>query len=71
MADQRKRTKFADRVAEVYGVRAAEVPALLAGARATTVRVNRLADVPAEDILAELRAVLPAFAPVPWCADAY
>jgi tRNA (cytosine49-C5)-methyltransferase len=71
MTDRRKRTRFADRVAEVYGVRAAEVPALLAGTRSTTVRVNRLARRPAEDILAELRAVMPALSPVPWCADAY
>ena len=71
MADQRKRVRFVDRVAEVYGVRAAEVPALLAGSRSTTVRVNRLAAVPAEDILAELRATTPALAAVPWCADAY
>jgi tRNA (cytosine49-C5)-methyltransferase len=71
MADRRKRARFADRVAEVYGVRAAEVPALLAGTRSTAVRVNRLAAIPAEDILAELRAAMPALTPVPWCTDAY
>jgi 16S rRNA (cytosine1407-C5)-methyltransferase len=71
MADRRKRARFADRVAEVYGVRATEVPALLAGARSTAVRVNRLATVPAQDILADLRAAMPALAPVPWCSDAY
>jgi tRNA (cytosine49-C5)-methyltransferase len=71
MADRRKLVRFADRVAEVYGVRAAEVPALLAGTRSTAVRVNRLAAIPAEDILAELHAAMPALAPVPWCADAY
>lgn len=71
MADQRKRARFTDRVAEVYGLRAAEVPALLAGARSTAVRVNRLAAIPAEDILTELRAAMPALAPVPWCTDAY
>ncbi len=71
MADQRKRVRFADRVAEVYGLRAAEVPALLAGTRSTAVRVHRLAVIPAEDILAELRAAMPALAPVSWCADAY
>jgi tRNA (cytosine49-C5)-methyltransferase len=71
MADRRKRVRFADRVAEVYGLRAAEVPALLAGTRSTAVRVNRLAAVPAEDILAELRAAMPGLAPVPWCHDAY
>jgi tRNA (cytosine49-C5)-methyltransferase len=71
MADRRKQVRFADRVAEVYGVRAADVPALLAGTRSTAVRVNRLAAIPAEDILAELRAALPALAPVPWCTDAY
>jgi tRNA (cytosine49-C5)-methyltransferase len=71
MPDRRKRTRFAHRVAEVYGVRPAEVPSLLAGTRSTAVRVNRLASVPAQDILAELRAVLPAIAAVPWCADAY
>ncbi len=71
MADRRKRVRFADRVAEVYGLRAAEVPALLSGARSTTVRVNPLAAIPAEDTLAELRAAMPALAPVSWCADAY
>jgi tRNA (cytosine49-C5)-methyltransferase len=71
MADRRKRARFADRVAEVYGLRPAEIPALLAGTRSTTVRVNRLAAIPAADILAELRAAMPAIAPVPWCADAY
>jgi tRNA (cytosine49-C5)-methyltransferase len=71
MADRRKRLRFADRVAEVYGLRAAEVPALLAGTRSTAVRVNRLAAIPAEDILAELRAAMPALAPVSWCRDAY
>jgi tRNA (cytosine49-C5)-methyltransferase len=71
MADRRKQVRFADRVAEVYGVRAADVPALLAGTRSTAVRVNRLAAIPAEDILAELRTALPALAPVPWCTDAY
>jgi 16S rRNA (cytosine1407-C5)-methyltransferase len=71
MADRRKRARFADRVAEVYGLRATEVPALLVGARSTAVRVNRLATVPAEDILADLRAAMPALAPVPWCTDAY
>ncbi len=71
MADRRKRVRFADRVAEVYGLRPAEVPALLTGARSTAVRVHRLAAVPARDILAELRAVVPALTPVSWCADAY
>jgi tRNA (cytosine49-C5)-methyltransferase len=71
MADQRKRVRFADRVAEVYGVRAAEVPSLLAGTRSTAVRVNRLAAEPAQNILAELRAAMPGLAPVSWCADAY
>jgi tRNA (cytosine49-C5)-methyltransferase len=69
--DGRKRSRFVDRVAEVYGVRPAEVPPLLAGTRSTTVRVNRLATVPAEDILAELRAAMPALTPVSWCSDAY
>jgi tRNA (cytosine49-C5)-methyltransferase len=71
MADRRKRVRFADRVAEVYGLRAAEVPALLAGTRSTAVRVNRLAATPAEEILADLRAAMPALAAVPWCSDAY
>ena len=71
MPDGRKRGRFTDRVAEVYRVRPAEVPALLAGTRSTTVRVNRLAAVPAEDILAELRAAMPALTPVAWCPDAY
>jgi tRNA (cytosine49-C5)-methyltransferase len=71
MADRRKRVRFADRVAEVYGLRPAEVPALFAGTRSTTVRVNRLAAIPAADILAELLAAVPALAPVPWCTDAY
>jgi 16S rRNA (cytosine1407-C5)-methyltransferase len=52
-------------------VRPADVPALLAGTRSTTVRVNRLAATSAEDILAELRAAIPTISPVPWCADAY
>jgi tRNA (cytosine49-C5)-methyltransferase len=71
MADGRKRARFADRVAEVYGLRAADVPALLAGTRSTAVRVNRLAATPAEEILADLRAAVPALAAVPWCSDAY
>jgi tRNA (cytosine49-C5)-methyltransferase len=71
MPGGRLRSRFTDRVAAVYGVRPAEVPALLAGARSTTVRVNRLAAVPAETILAELRAAMPALAPVSWCPDAY
>jgi 16S rRNA (cytosine1407-C5)-methyltransferase len=52
-------------------VRPADVPALLAGTRSTTVRVNRLAATSAEDILAELRSAIPTISPVPWCADAY
>ncbi len=71
MAGQRKRATFTGRVAEVYGVRPAEVGKLLTGTRSTTVRVNRLAAVPPGQILAELDAALPELAAVPWCADAY
>ncbi len=71
MTDQRSRVRFTDRVAEVYGLRPAEVTRLLAGARSTTVRVNRLAEVPAAEILAELRRVMPELTAVAWCADAY
>jgi tRNA (cytosine49-C5)-methyltransferase len=71
MTDRRKRLTFTDRVAEVYGVRPAEVPALLAGTRSSTVRVNRLAAAPAEQIAAELRTAMPELTAVPWCADAY
>jgi tRNA (cytosine49-C5)-methyltransferase len=71
MTDRRTRVRFTDRVAEVYGVRPAEVPGLLAGTRSTTVRVNRLAPVPAEEILAELRGAMPELTAVTWCADAY
>lgn len=71
MTNRRKLAIFQDRVAEVYGLRRADVPKLLTGARSTTVRLNRLAPVPADEILAELRAGVPDLSPVPWCADAY
>jgi tRNA (cytosine49-C5)-methyltransferase len=71
VADRRKRARFTDRVAEVYGIRAVEVPALLAGARSSAVRVHRLAAVPAGETLAQLRETMPGLEPVSWCADAY
>ncbi|HXW87638.1 MAG TPA: RsmB/NOP family class I SAM-dependent RNA methyltransferase [Streptosporangiaceae bacterium] len=70
MTDPRKRATFTGRVAEVYGVRPAEVPRLLAGPRSSTVRLNRLAAA-AEEILADLVAVMPEVEPVSWCADTY
>ncbi len=56
-----KLRQFRQRIAAVWGVRESDVAGLLTGARASTVRVNRLHPDPPE----------PAGVAVPWCAAAY
>jgi 16S rRNA (cytosine1407-C5)-methyltransferase len=72
MVDHRRRSAFQRRMAEVLQVRENQVSELFRGARATTVRVNRLhPETPYEQLVDRLSQLLGRLEPVSWCPDAY
>lgn len=72
MVDTRKRKQFIQRTAEAMNLDRATVEELFQGARATSARVNRIhPTVGADEIRAELAAVVPDLVPIGWCPDAY
>jgi len=69
-SEARRRDRFLARAAAVWSVRPQDAERWLSGERRSSLRINTLADRPAEAILADLRKVVE-LQPIPWCAEAF
>lgn len=69
-SEARRRERFLDRVAAVWGMRPEEAARRLTGELRSSLRINPLAGRPVEAIRQDVEA-LTDLAPIPWCPDAF
>jgi tRNA (cytosine49-C5)-methyltransferase len=70
-AEPVKRRLFLSRVAAVYGISESRAEELFSTERRASVRINRLAERPAAEIVEDVRRRGFELEPIPWCPDAY
>lgn len=71
VVEQDKMARFLERTARILGTTEKDVRALLDRPRLNSVRINRLSDLPPEQIIGILKVEGFEFEPIPWCPDAF